>query len=92
MKLQGQYKRRYRIIVFLFLPVCLAIGYFLSIEIVEFFSDRLLGRRLDLKGQIIMLLSLIPLYLIGITAAKQKLRKLQSADEEIVVTEERNHI
>ena len=76
MKLQGQYKRRYQIIVFLFLPVCLAISYFLSIEIVGFFSDRLLGRRLDMKGQIIMLLSLIPLYLIGITVAKQKLRKL----------------
>jgi len=78
--------------VFLFLPVCLAIGYSLGIEIVGFFGDRLLGRGIDPRGQIFILLSLIPLYLIGVTAAKQKLRKLQSADEEIVVTEKRNSI
>ena len=78
MELHGKYKKRYRIIIFIFLPICLAIGFFLSTQILEF-----AGYSIDRKGKIIMLLSLIPLYVMGGIVAKREVLKHQRQDVEM---------
>lgn len=78
MKLHGKYKRRYRIIIFVALPICFALGFFLSTEIAE-----LVGYRIDLKGNIIVLLSFVPLYVMSVIVAKKEVLKHQRQEEEI---------
>lgn len=75
MQLVGKYKRRYRIIIFIALPICFALGFFLSIEIIEF-----AGYTIALKGKIIILLSYIPLYVMSVIVAKKEVLKHQRQD------------
>ena len=78
MPLVGEYKRRYRIIIFVTLPICFALGFFLSMEIFEF-----AGFSIDLKGKITVLLSFIPLYVMSVIVAKREILKHQRQDQEI---------
>ena len=75
MQLVGKYKRRYRIIIFVALPICFVLGFFLSTEIAEF-----VGYTIDLKGKIIILLSFIPLYVMSVIVAKKEVLKHQRQD------------
>ena len=77
MKLIGKFKRRYRIIIFIALPLCFALGFFLSIEITQ-----LLGYRIDPSGKIIILLSFVPLYGMSVRVAKREVLKHQRQDLE----------
>jgi hypothetical protein len=74
-KLHGKYKNRYRIIAFVALPICLAIGFFLSLKVCS-----LLHYKIDIRGTILVFLSFIPLYLMSLRWAKQDLLKKQFHD------------
>jgi len=64
-----EHRRRYSVIVFIALPICFVISYFLSTKILI-----LLNYQLDSKGLMFIAFSFIPLYIMSIVVAYRKLR------------------
>jgi hypothetical protein len=67
-KIPTKNKRRYYFIVIVMLPVCFAISFLLS---KKFFH--LLDYQFDLKGWILISISLVPLYLISVAVVHLRL-------------------
>ena len=65
-----EYRRRYKIIIFIALPICFVISYFLSIKIMMS-----LDYNLDLTGRLVVGFSFIPLYIMSVIVAYLKLRR-----------------
>jgi len=74
-KVPAKYRKRYRIIIFLVLPLCFGVGFFLGTK-----SFLLLGYRIDLKGKVIVALSMVPLYIRGVFVINRKLREKGERD------------
>ena len=67
-KVPAKYRKRYRMIIFIVLPLCFVVGFFLSSKIVL-----LLGYKVDIKGFVIVALSYIPLYIWCVFEVNRKL-------------------
>ena len=65
-----EYRRRYNFIIFIALPICFVISYFLSIKIMMS-----LDYNLDLTGRLVVGFSFIPLYIMSVIVAYFKLRR-----------------
>jgi pilus assembly protein TadC len=64
-----EHKRRYSIILFIALPICFLISYFLSIKILM-----LLNYQLDSKGLTFIAFGFVPLYIVSTIVAYRKLK------------------
>jgi uncharacterized BrkB/YihY/UPF0761 family membrane protein len=69
-RLPEQNKKRFKITIFIVLPLCFIIGFFISIKLVS-----LLNYKIDLKGAIFVSLSFLPLYIISVIVVYRKLQK-----------------
>jgi len=69
-KIPEENKKRFRRTIYIFLPICLLISYFLGTKLIK-----LLGFRLDPKGLVFVALSLIPLYIMGVITVYRKLSR-----------------
>jgi hypothetical protein len=65
-----EHRRRYNIIIFVALPICFVISYFLSTNIMV-----ALNYPLDLKGRFLVGFSFIPLYIMSVIIAYLRLRR-----------------
>ncbi|MBW2072018.1 MAG: hypothetical protein JRI89_12295 [Deltaproteobacteria bacterium] len=72
-EIDERYRRRYTLIVFLALPICFIIGYFIGIKILM-----LLNCNLDSKGLTFIALGLVPLYVMSVIVAYRGLSKKKS--------------
>jgi len=78
MQLVGKYKRGYRIMVFLVLPLCVAVGFSLGIM----FAIHV-GFIVDLQGIIFVLGIMLAFYVMGVRTVKKQMLKHQRKDKEI---------
>ncbi len=69
-KIPEKNKKRFRRTIYIFLPICLLISYFLGTRLIK-----LLGFRLDPKGLVFVALSLILLYIMGVITVYRKLSR-----------------
>ena len=69
-KMPEEYRNRYNLIVFIVLPLCFIIGFFLSTKVAL-----LLNFQVDLKGKAFVLLSFVPLYIMCVRVVHRKLRE-----------------
>ena len=68
-KLPREYKRRFTIIIYIYLPICLIIGLLLGIKILRFISADF-----DLKGMVFVSFSVVPLYILGVFSVYRTLQ------------------
>jgi hypothetical protein len=73
-KLPEQYKRRFKIVAFVVLPILFLVGFILSISI----ADQL-NYIIDPTGIIILSLSYVPLYFLCLYVVYQKIVKMPPA-------------
>ncbi len=78
MELHGKYKRSYRIMIFLVLPLCLAVGFSLA----TMFAMHV-GFIVDLQGTVFALGIMVAFYVMGVRTVKKEMLKHQRQDEEI---------
>jgi len=76
-KIPKNNRKKYYLIIFLFLPLCFVISFFLSKKIFLF-----LNFQFDLKGWVILSISLLPLYLMGIFVAHRALSGNENENQE----------
>ena len=65
-----EHKRKYSIIIFIVLPICFIVGFFVSTKIAL-----LLNYKVDSKGALIVSISLIPLYIMSVIVVYRKLKE-----------------
>ena len=68
--LSEQYRKRFKLIIFLIVPLCLIIGFLISIKITS-----LLNYKMDLKGASFVFICFVPLYVMSVMVAYKKFRK-----------------
>jgi len=68
--LSEQYRKRFKLIIFLIVPLCLIIGFLISIKIAS-----LLNYKMDLKGALFVFICFVPLYVMSVIVAYKKFRK-----------------
>jgi uncharacterized BrkB/YihY/UPF0761 family membrane protein len=68
--LSEQYRKRFKIIFFFVVPLCLIIGFFISIKIAS-----LMSYKIDLKGVAFVFICFVPLYVMSVMVAYRKLKK-----------------
>jgi hypothetical protein len=66
-KISEEKKRKYYIIIFLVLPLCFVIGFIISTKFAF-----LLNYKVNLKGMLIVTLSLLPLYIMSVVVVYRK--------------------
>ena len=69
-KVPREYKRRFAIIIYIYLPICLVIGLLLGIKILRFISANF-----DLKGTLFVSFCIVPLYILGVFSVYRTLQK-----------------
>lgn len=67
-KIPEKRRKKYYFIIFLILPICFAISFFLATKIF-----RLLDYHFDLKGWVFIIISLVPLYVMSVIVAHRRL-------------------
>lgn len=70
-KIPEKNRTRFRTTIYIVLPICLVVSYFLGTKLIAL----LLGHKLDSKGLTFVALSLIPLYVVGVITVYRKLSK-----------------
>jgi K+-transporting ATPase A subunit len=69
-KIAKEYKRQFKILVFVVLPIILIIGLIIGTKIIQF-----VGFTVDSRGMAFVSLSLVPLYILGAFSAYSQFRK-----------------
>lgn len=75
-KLSPAMKKRFFILIFIFLPICNLVGFFVSTKVIS-----LLNFHVDAFGVLLVVLVLIPVNLRAVFSAYRKLKKRSAVDE-----------